>query len=69
MRRSWAKLPPVSQRTVADDLRWALFVLAGAVLGYLLFGGGDASVLLGTLAGVLVTIIVLNVLRRVRRRA
>jgi hypothetical protein len=67
MTRRWAKLPPVMQRTVADDLRWALFVLAGASLGYLLFGGGAASILLGFIGGVLLAIVVLNGLRRLRR--
>jgi zinc transporter ZupT len=68
MRRGWGKLPPMMQRTLADDLRWALFVVAGAVLGYLLFGGGDASVLLGCVAGALLAVVVLNVVRRARRR-
>jgi uncharacterized transporter YbjL len=54
-------------RTLADDLRWAVFVLAGAVLGYVLFGGADASALVGCIAGVLIAVLVLNVLRRVRR--
>ena len=67
MRRGWAKLPPMMQRTLADDLRWSLFVLAGALLGYLVVGGGDASILLGCVVGAVVAIVVLNVLRRVRR--
>jgi hypothetical protein len=56
------------QRTLAEDLRWALFVLTGAALGYLVFGEGDPSVLLGCVVGAVVAILVLNVVRRVRRR-
>jgi zinc transporter ZupT len=63
------KLPPMMERTLADDLRWALFVLAGALVGYLLLGGGDAAALLGCVAGALLAIVVLNVLRHVRRRS
>jgi hypothetical protein len=55
------------QRTAADDLRWAVFVLVGASLGYLLFGGGDPAVLIGAVVGVLVAIAVLNLVRHVRR--
>jgi hypothetical protein len=64
----WTKLPPMMQRTLADDLRWALFVLAGATLGYLLFGGGDTSLLLGCVLGAVLAILVLSALRRVMRR-
>ena len=66
--RGWTKLPPLMQRTLADDLKWALFVLAGATLGVLVFGGGDTSLLLGCVIGVVVVIVVVSVLRRVRRR-
>jgi hypothetical protein len=62
-------LPPVRQRTLPDDLRWALFVLAGATLGYFIFGAGDASVLVGCIVGAVVAILVLNVMRAVRRRS
>jgi hypothetical protein len=61
------KLPPVMQRTVADDLKWALFVIAGATIGYLLLGGGDPAPLLGCIAGVVIAVVALNVLRRARR--
>jgi len=64
----WTKWPPMMQRTLADDLKWALFVLTGAILGYLAFGGGDASLLLGSIVGAVLVIVVLNVLRRVTRR-
>jgi uncharacterized membrane protein YeaQ/YmgE (transglycosylase-associated protein family) len=57
------------QRTLADDLKWALFVLTGATLGYLVLGGGDTSLLLGCVIGAVIVIAVLNVLRRVRRRS
>jgi uncharacterized membrane protein YfcA len=67
MRPGWTKLPPLMHRTVADDLRWALFVLAGASLGYLLFGKDDPSILLGFIVGALIVIVVLNSLRRFRR--
>jgi hypothetical protein len=55
------------QRTLADDLKWALFVLAGATLGYLVFGDGDPSLLVGAVIGAALVIVVLQVLRRVRR--
>lgn len=68
MNWGWTKWPPIMQRTLADDLKWALFVLTGATLGYLVFGGGDTSLLLGCVIGAVLVIVVLNVLRRVRRR-
>ena len=55
------------QRTLADDLRWALFFLAGVTLGYLVFGDGDTSLLVGAVIGAALVIVVLQVLRRVRR--
>jgi hypothetical protein len=68
MNWSWTKSPPMMQRTLADDLKLALFVLTGATLGYLVFGGGDPSPLVGSVVGVVLMIVVLNVLRRLRRR-
>jgi hypothetical protein len=68
MNWGWTKSPPMMQRTLADDVRWALFVLAGATLGYLAFGGGDTALLLGCVVGVVVAILVLSVVRRLRRR-
>src|SRR3954454_430409 len=42
--------------TFRDDLKWAAFVLSGVIVGWLLFGAGDVSLLIGTLIGaVLVT--------------
>lgn len=69
MNRRWGKLPPMRERNLGDDLRWALFVLVGAALGYALFGAGDASVLLGAVVGVGVAVVVLNLLRRAGRRS
>jgi hypothetical protein len=56
------------QRTARDDLKVGLFFLAGAVLGYFVFGGDGASVLLGALIGVALMIVVRSVRRRVARR-
>jgi hypothetical protein len=64
----WRKWPPVMQRTLADDVKWASFVFTGAILGYLVFGGGDASLLLGAFLGLVLVVVVLNVVRGVRRR-
>jgi hypothetical protein len=59
------------ERTLRDDVKWALAVLVGATLGYLVLGGGDASLIVGSFLGVLAVLCVLAVLRRVthRRRA
>jgi hypothetical protein len=64
----WSRLPPVMERTFRDDVKWALAVLAGAALAYLMFGHGDASVLLGCLLGAVGVICVLTVARRVKQR-
>ena len=61
------KSPPIMERTLADDLKWALFVLVGVTVGYLALGGGEPSLLVGSIAGVVLVIVVLNVLRRLRR--
>jgi hypothetical protein len=50
-------------RTLRDDLKWAVAVLAGFVLGALIFGA-DASVLFGALVGVLVVLAVRAAMRR-----
>jgi inner membrane protein involved in colicin E2 resistance len=68
VKRTWGRLPPVMERTLRQDVMWALFVLAGAALAYLLLGADEPSLLLGALLGVAVVIIVLNFLRRVRPR-
>jgi uncharacterized membrane protein YeaQ/YmgE (transglycosylase-associated protein family) len=56
------------ERAFRDDLKWALAVLAGATLGYFIFGGEDASLLLGSFVGAVVVICVFAVLRRMRHR-
>src|SRR3954468_21448713 len=65
---SWAKLPPLMQRTFRDDLKWAAAVLAGAVIGWLVFAAGDLSLLLGAVMGAVLTIVVLSVIRPLVRR-
>ena len=68
MTGNWLKSPtPLMQRTLADDLRWAAFVLAGVMLALLVLGADDASALGGAVVGVITVVVVLNVLRRVRR--
>jgi uncharacterized membrane protein YfcA len=61
-----ARLPPVWERTLWDDVRWGLLMLTGAVLGYLVFGVHDPGLLLGAFLGVVLVIAALNVVRRVR---
>jgi hypothetical protein len=68
MTRSWFKVPPVMQRTLADDLKWGALVLTGAVLAFLVLGADDVGVLVGAAIGVLGVIVVLNVVRRPSRR-
>jgi hypothetical protein len=67
MNRIFAKLPPPMQRTFTDDLRWAAGFLLGLVTGYLTLGGDDAGLLIGGLIGVTITIVGLNVARRLKR--
>ncbi len=64
--RGWARLPPLWQRTFRDDLKWMLGVLTGVAAGFLMFGQGDPSPLVGALFGVAVVLIVLDVLRRMK---
>jgi F0F1-type ATP synthase assembly protein I len=68
MKSIFAKLPRPMQRTFADDLKWAAAFLVGAVIGYFAFGHGDTGLLIGSLIGVTITIVSLNVARRVSRR-
>jgi hypothetical protein len=65
---NWAKSPPVAERSFADDVKVALFVLAGSVLGYLVFGEDDPSLLLGAVIGLAIMTAALNVLRYLMRR-
>lgn len=54
-------------RSLADDVKWALAVLAGFAIGALIFGA-DWSVVAGAAVGVLVVMLVRAVIRR-RQRA
>jgi hypothetical protein len=65
---NWTKMPPVMERTVVDDLKVALAVFTGALLGYLVFAPDDPSVLLGGIIGLAIVTVVLNVVRAVWRR-
>ena len=53
------------ERTLTDDLRWAAAVLAGFVLGALVFGA-EWSIVVGAAVGVTFVVIVRTVLRRRR---
>jgi len=59
------------QRTLLDDLKWALCYLVGAALVYLVLlalGADDAVPLAaGSVVGCTVAIVVLNILRRAQR--
>jgi hypothetical protein len=57
------------ERRFRDDLKWALCVLAGAAIAYLVFDGDDPVLLVGVLVGCAVAIAVVNGVRRVRRAA
>ena len=66
--RRWSSLPPVMERTLRDDLKWVLALLAGAMLGYLVLGVDGTSPLLGFVVGAAVVLCVLALVRRVRQR-
>ena len=53
-------------RRLTDDLKWALAVLAGCVIGFVLFGADDPAVLLGSLVGVAFVVVARILLRRRR---
>jgi hypothetical protein len=56
-------------RTPLEDLKWAIAVLAGATLAWLVFGGADdPSPLLGAAAGVMIVVLVRAVMRWRRGR-
>jgi hypothetical protein len=57
-------------RTMRDDVKWAVAVLLGGVIGVLIFGAGDDgwSVLLGLVIGCAVVLVALAVLRQVAGR-
>jgi hypothetical protein len=70
MDRNSLKLPPLMQRTLRDDFKWAFAVLLGGVIGVLIFGAGDGawSLLLGLAIGCAVVLVVLSVVRLVAGR-
>ena len=68
MNWDWTKLPPIMERTLADDLKVALAVFTGGFLGYLVFAPGDASVLLGGVIGLAIVVVGMNIVRAVHRR-
>jgi len=51
------------ERTFVDDLQWALFVFIGLLAAYLIFARGDIAVLLGGVAGIVLVVLALNVIR------
>ena len=57
-----------NRQELKSDLKWAVAVLAGVALGFLVFSGGDPSGLLGALVGVTLVLVVRMAVRR-RRRA
>ena len=54
------------ERTIVDDLKWALAVMAGVVLAALIFGA-DVSLLVGAAIGVTLVVTVRVMRRRVSR--
>jgi hypothetical protein len=56
------------ERGIKNDLKWALSVLAGFVLGALIFGM-EWSILVGALLAVALVVVVRTLLRVRRRRA
>jgi hypothetical protein len=67
MKWTFAKMPRPMQRTFADDLKWAVAVLVGVLIAFLAFGDSDTGLLVGSLIGVTLAIVGLNVARRLRR--
>jgi hypothetical protein len=62
------RLPPVMERSLADDLRVAFGVLLGGTLAWLLLGAHHVGLILGGVAGCVLFIVGVNVVRRVRSR-
>lgn len=56
------------RRTFAGDIKWAVCVFLGALLGYLVFADGDTALLIGSFVGIALVLVVLNVVRFARRR-
>ena len=69
VRTSWLSLPPIMERRLRDDLKWALCVLLGAIAGYFLLGADDPGLLVGAFVGCAVMVVGLNAGRRLRRSA
>jgi uncharacterized membrane protein YfcA len=55
------------ERTLRDDLKWAVCVLVGVTVGYFVFDAKDPGLLVGAVVGCTVVILALSTLRRVRR--
>jgi inner membrane protein involved in colicin E2 resistance len=68
VRWDWARLPPLLDRSLRDDVKWALCLLLGAAIAYLVLGPGDPGLLVGSLVGVVLVIVVATIVRRARRR-
>ena len=62
-------MPPLMERTLRDDLKWAVCFLVGVTAGYFVFDADDPGLLVGGLVGCAVVILVLSAIRRVRRAA
>ena len=56
------------QRSLLDDVKWAVCVLFGFAAGYVVLGADDPGLLIGSLTGVVLVIVVMSVLRRWTRR-
>jgi hypothetical protein len=67
MRRGLFTLPPIMERSLRDDLKWAVCVLGGVTAGYFVFDADDPGLLVGALVGCTLIILALSALRRVRR--
>lgn len=67
MKLTFARLPRPMQRTFADDLKWAVAVLVGVLIAFLALGDSDTGLLFGSVIGVTLAIVGMNVARRLRR--
>ncbi|HEX5621955.1 MAG TPA: hypothetical protein VFX51_26245 [Solirubrobacteraceae bacterium] len=68
MNWNWMKVPPVMERTLVDDIKVALGVFTGGLLGYLVFAPDDATVLLSGVIVLTIMVVMLQVVRAVWRR-
>ncbi len=62
MRPSWSRVPPITERTLRDDLMLILCFVVGATVGALVFGA-DAAFSEGLASGGLAMVVALNALR------